>query len=219
VSILGGDELPQDEWGIDMVVTGSQKCLGLPPGLAILSISQELKEYITKNPPGTTVYFDLTRYFRFNEKLETPFTPALPLFYALNEALDLVLEEGLENRIRRHRITANAFYSSLESAGLEAFVDKKVRSNTVIAVSYPNGVNDARFRKKLEEDYGVVVAGGFGELKGKIFRIGNMGETNKRYVLATVSAILHVLSRMGVRVEARKAIETAYEKLGELSES
>lgn len=219
ISILGGDELRQDEWGIDMVVAGSQKCLALPPGLAILSVSEELREYIERDPPRTTVYFDLTKYFTFNKRLETPFTPALPLFYALDEALELILEEGVENRVRRHKVTAEAFYSSLEAAGLEPFVDREVRSNTVIAVSYPDGVDDVAFRKRLEKEHGVVVAGGFGELRGRIFRIGNMGETNGRYVLSTVTAILSVMLRMGVKVGVSEALELAYKKLEPLLES
>lgn len=213
MSILGGDHLPQDRWNIDLVIAGSQKCLALPPGISLLSVSNELKEYMMENPPTTTIYFDLTRYFKFNEKLEIPFTPAIPLFYALDEALTIILEEGLERRIERHRVTAKALYRGLEEAGVKPFVEERVRSNTVIAATYPSGISDAEFRRILNEEYGVVVAGGFGDLKGRIFRVGNMGETNARYVLHTLAAMILALLRLGHDVNYDRVLDAAYEEL------
>src|SRR3954468_4212637 len=121
VSILGGDELPVDKCNIDICVTASQKALAAPPGVAPISISDKAKKYLKSNPPPTQ-YFNLARYFKyFEENFETPFTPALPLFFAFNEALDIVLEEGLESRIKRHATCADAFYSSLGAIGFKPF--------------------------------------------------------------------------------------------------
>src|ERR671922_595480 len=106
VSILGGDELPVDNWNIDICVTASQKALAAPPGISPISISDRAKRYILSNSTPV-LYLNLKRYFKYYEdNFETPFTPALPLFYAFNEALDIVLEEGLDKRISRHRLCA-----------------------------------------------------------------------------------------------------------------
>ncbi|MGI0001952.1 MAG: pyridoxal-phosphate-dependent aminotransferase family protein, partial [Nitrososphaeraceae archaeon] len=111
VSILGGDELPVDKWGIDVCMTASQKALAAPPGVAPISISAKAKKQMIDSPPPTQ-YFNLKRYFKyFGDSGETPFTPALPLLFAYREALEMVLEEGLEKRVERHRRCANAFYT------------------------------------------------------------------------------------------------------------
>jgi aspartate aminotransferase-like enzyme len=216
VSILGGDELPQDKWGIDMVVTASQKCLAAPPGLALVSISEPLKKYVISNPPLST-YFNLAKYVEFNQKSETPFTPALPLFYALDEALSLVVEEGMDKRVARHRITAQAFYDSLSFVGLHPFVKEHVRSNVVVSVRYPEGMDDKAFRSTVEDSFGVVLAGGFGELKGKIFRIGNMGEVQRWHVLTTLNAIGGAMAAVGHVVDTGEMIKVAQERLRPLS--
>src|SRR5215217_116256 len=121
VSILGGDELPVDKWNIDICVTASQKALAAPPGVSPISISERAKRYILSNSTSI-LYLNLKRYFKYYEdNFETPFTPALPLFYAFNEALDIVLEEGLDKRVSRHRLCAEAFYSGLSALGLPPF--------------------------------------------------------------------------------------------------
>jgi aspartate aminotransferase-like enzyme len=216
ISILGGDELPQDKWNIDIVVAGSQKCLSMPPGLALLGVSERVRRYIQKNPPPTA-YFNIVRYIEYGEKGETPYTPSIPLFYALEEALEMVLEEGLNNRIRRHRVTAEAFYEGLMSIGLKPFVKPNARSNVVISIEYPSGVDDKTFREELDQKFGVVVAGGFGELRGKIFRIGNMGEVSRYHVLTTLNAIGAVLNLKGFKVDVEKMISIAENKLKALN--
>jgi aspartate aminotransferase-like enzyme len=216
ISILGGDELPQDKWNIDIVVAGSQKCLSMPPGLALLGVSERVRRYIQKNPPPTA-YFNIVRYIEYGERGETPYTPSIPLFYALEEALEMVLEEGLNNRIRRHRVTAEAFYEGLMSIGLKPFVKPNARSNVVISIEYPSGVDDKTFREELDQKFGVVVAGGFGELRGRIFRIGNMGEVSRYHVLTTLNAIGAVLNLKGFKVDVEKMISIAENKLKALN--
>lgn len=212
ISIFGGDDLPQDKWNIDIVIAGSQKCLSMPPGLALLGVSDKARKYIQSNTPPTA-YFNIARYIEYGERGETPYTPAIPLFYALEEALEIILEEGLHNRIRRHRVTAEAFYEGLISIGLKPFVKPNARSNVVISIEYPNGIDDKTFREELDQKFGVVIAGGFGELKGKIFRIGNMGEVSRYHVLTTLNAIGATLNLNGFNVDMEKMISIAEDKL------
>jgi len=212
ISVLGGDELPMDEWGIDVVIAGSQKALAMPPGLAFVSLNSFAKSMMNKKPP--TKYFDLSLYLEYMEKGETPFTPAIPLFYALDEALNLVLEEGLRRRIERHRKCADAFYSAFEAMDLTLFADRKYRSNTVIAVEYPMGVEDRKLRSLLEKKYDVVIAGSFGELEGKVFRVGSMGEVNEEIVLRTVTAISRSLNELGFSNDEKAAMEEVEKTFG-----
>src|ERR671930_767147 len=156
VSILGGDELPVDKWNIDICVTASQKALAAPPGVAPISINKRAKKYMQENPPPTQ-YLNLKRYFKYYEEhYETPFTPVLPLYYAFREALDIVLEEGLENRIKRHRICADAFYTGLSALGLTPFAKPDARSNMIIAVKYLPGLDDKKFRALLADEFKVL---------------------------------------------------------------
>ena len=214
VSILGGDELPVDDWNVDICVTASQKALAAPPGLAPISISSEAKKYMQDHPPPTQ-YLNLKRYFKYyEESYETPFTPAISLFYAFREALEIILEEGMKNRIDRHRKCADAIYAGLEKLGLRPFANEAARSNVVIAIKYLNGLEDKKFRQILSSQFRVLLAGGFGELKGKVFRIGCMGEVTSYHVMRTLSAIsstmeiLHV-GREGNGLSAAHNILTA----------
>jgi aspartate aminotransferase-like enzyme len=198
VSILGGDELPVDKWNVDICFTATQKALAAPPGIAPISVSKEAKKYMIENPPASQ-YLNLKRYFKYyNDSFETPFTPAVSLFYAYQEALNIIIEEGIQNRIERHRKCASAFYSGLEALGFTPFADANSRSNVVIAVNYLLGIDDKRFRELLSSKFKVLVAGGFGELKGKVFRVGCMGEVSSYHVMRTLSAISSSMSILGV---------------------
>jgi aspartate aminotransferase-like enzyme len=212
ISVLGGEKLPVDELGIDICIAGSQKCLAAPPGLVILSFSETSKKAIS-SAKARNQYFDVPRYFKFAEHAETPSTPAVSLFFALDEALKMTLEEGLENKIRRHAICASAFYSAFESMGLKAFATPEFRSNTVIGIMYPTGLNDLQFRTLLENDFGVVVAGGFGKLKGSMFRVGSMGIIDPATVVTTVGAISQSMSLSGYKIDSSKVVSAAIEKL------
>jgi len=198
VSILGGDELPVDKWNVDICFTATQKALAAPPGIAPISVSKEAKKYMIENPPASQ-YLNLKRYFKYyNDSFETPFTPAVSLFYAYQEALNIIIEEGIQNRIERHRKCASAFYSGLEALGFTPFADANSRSNVVIAVNYLPGIDDKRFRELLSSKFKVLVAGGFGELKGKVFRVGCMGEVSSYHVMRTLSAMSSSMSILGV---------------------
>lgn len=199
VSILGGDELPVDKWNVDVCFTATQKALAAPPGIAPISVSKEAKKYMIENPPPSQ-YLNLKRYFKYyNDSFETPFTPAISLFYAYQEALNIIIEEGMQNRISRHRKCANAFYSGLEALGFTPFADADSRSNVVIAVNYLPGIDDKKFRELLSTKFKVLLAGGFGELKGKVFRVGCMGEVSSYHVMRTLSAISSSMSILDVQ--------------------
>ncbi len=171
VSLLGGVDLPVDKWNIDVCMTASQKALAAPPGISPISISPRAKKYMIENPPPT-MYFNLARYFKYYEESKhTPFTPALPLLYAYREALRIILEEGLEARFKRHKICSDALYAGLSAIGLTPFAKEADRSISIIALNYLEGLDDKTFRNTLAQKFRVLVAGGFGNLKGKVFRV------------------------------------------------
>jgi len=216
VSLLGGVELPVDKWNIDVCMTGSQKALAAPPGISPISISPRAKKYMIENPPPT-MYFNLARYFKYYEESKhTPFTPALPLLYAYREALRIILEEGMDARIRRHKICSDALYSGLSAIGLTPFAKEEDRSITIIALNYLEGLEDNTFRNTLAKKFRVLVAGGFGNLKGKVFRVGCMGEVNRYHVMRTISAISSTLDMMGYKTNTVDALKAAEEKLKDL---
>jgi aspartate aminotransferase-like enzyme len=210
ISILGGDHMPVDEWNIDVCVTASQKCLASLPGLALLSVSDKAWETIEANP-SIPFYFNLIDYRRYLEKRrETPFTPSVPLFYALDEALTMIIEEGLENRVKRHLKCAEAFYSSTAAMGLASFTSERYRSPTVIAVKVPEGVDDGKVRDIMREDHGVIIAGSRAErLRGLIFRIGSMGIVSRAEVERTIDALGKSLLKVGWNAKLEEAMNAA----------
>ena len=215
VSILGGEEFHMDKWGVDVCVTGSQKAFAAPPGISPIAVSQKAKKHMIANPPPT-FYFNMARYFKYyDDTKETPFTPAIPLLYAYREALDIILEEGMEKRIQRHRICSDALYSGLSTMGLSPFAKQDARSTVVIALNYLEGLDDKTFRGTLSDKFRVLVAGGFGELKGKVFRVGCMGEVHRYHVMRTISAIASTLDMMGHKTNP-EALKVAEDKLKSL---
>ncbi len=210
ITSVGGDEVKMDEWGIDVAVVGSQKCIGAPPGLAAVAISKRAWDYYNE---GVPFYLDLKAYVKKAEENQTPYTPAVPLFLALAEALKIIEEEGLENRIKRHRKFSKAVRVWCENAGLELFPklnEVSNYSNTVTAMKMPENVTDKELRGTLQREYGITISGGQEHLKGKIFRIGTMGNITKRDVLVTLAAVEDVLLRKNA---IKPAIHTAMEVL------
>jgi len=207
VSILGGDELPVDKWNVDICVTASQKCLACPPGLALFSVSEKAWDVIKKT--RRPFYFDMMMMRSFSRKNETPFTPAVPLFYALDEALKIIHEEGLKNRFSRHSICSEAFYDAIEAMNLRPFPERTARSRTVIAFRRPEGIDGDAVRKSMDEKHGVVIAGGAGKLREKTLRIGCMGTISETETLLTVNALENVLIELGYNIERSSGLEAA----------
>lgn len=196
VSILGGVDIPTDKWQIDVHVTASQKCLACPPGLALVSVSQEgIKKYEYKKQPVTS-YFDLRSYIKFHIKKETPYTPAIPLFYALDASLRLIKEEGISNVFKRHETCANLFYSYASEIGLNPFPKSQFKSRTVIALRLPKQITASQVTERLSKEYNIEIATGFGKIKEEIIRIGCMGIINESMALYTLQGVEKVLSGM-----------------------
>jgi len=208
ISILGGDHLPVDDWGVDICVTGSQKCLACPPGLATISVSEKAWETMRKTR-ARPYYFDLVRIREHHSRKETPFTPALHLYYALDEALKVIKEEGLENRFKRHATCAKAFYTALEAMRLKPYPKKEARSNTVIAINVPAGVDGAKVMEAMKERYKVVIAGGLGKITKLIFRVGCMGTVSEAEILTTVNAFENALADLKYPVKIGAGVEAA----------
>jgi len=212
ISILGGDHLPVDEWDIDICVTGSQKCLACPPGLAMISVGKRAWETIERKTVKAPYYFDLASIRDYASRKETPFTPAISLYYALDEALKIIREEGLEKRYQRHAKCARAFYAGLEALGLKPYPAENVRSNTVIAVNLPSGVDGAKVREVMRERYKVVISGGLGKIRQLILRIGCMGIVSEAEVLTTINALENALAdlkhptKIGAGIEGARRI-------------
>ena len=215
VSAVGGEELRVDEWGIDAIAGASQKCLAAPPGVSFVALSSEAVNSLRERPD--TFYLDLHKYLRFAEKSETPFTPAVTLFYALRAALDRILRVGVDNWIADHAIRAQALYSSLEKLSLKPFVKPEFRSRTVLSFRLPGKVKVPALKRSLAFKYGIYVAGGLGHLKDEIIRVGNMGSLKLRDMISLVAAIGLELLGMGVKVsidEALSSLKDEVEKLG-----
>jgi len=214
ITSIGGDLVEADKWGVDVALVGSQKCLAAPAGLAAISVSTRAWERLAKNPP---YYLDLAAYRKSaaGKPMETPYTPAVPLFLALREACLIVEEEGIANRIARHQKMANAVRAAAKAWGLSLFpkLDAKHEySNTVTAISYPDGVKDDEMRAIIKK-MGIIIAGGQDHLKGKIFRIGSMGAVSAPEILATLAATQYALKKLGCKVQG-DGVQAAAEVLG-----
>jgi len=201
ITSIGGDLVDVDAWGVDVAFVGSQKCLAAPPGLSAISVSKRAWEQLSEKRP---YYLDLAAYRKSaaNSPMETPYTPAVPLFLALHEALAIVEREGLEKRIVRHRRLAEAVRAAVAAWGLPMFprLDPLHEySNTVTAVAIPDGVNEKVLRATVK-GFGIEIAGGQDQLKGRIFRIGHMGAVDAPEILATLSAVEFALGKAGWKV-------------------
>jgi aspartate aminotransferase-like enzyme len=193
ISAVAGIPEPIEAWGIDAVVAGSQKGLAAPPGLALVHLSDRAVHALR---PGT-FYLDLAAHLKSLEKNDTPWTPAVPLFLALREALLLLKEEGLEHRLERTHRLAEASRAAVDALGLELFPDRRYASDTVTAVKNPEGLGDPQLRKVLEREYNILLQGGQGALMGKIFRIGHMGIADWPDLLVTFAALERILGKAG----------------------
>lgn len=214
ITSIGGDEVRADEWGVDVAVVGSQKCLAAPPGLSAISVSSRAWERVTEPRP---FYLDLVAYRKSASaaQMETPYTPGVPLFLALREACLILEEEGLAGRIGRHHRMADSVRAAAGAWGLPLFprldADHSY-SNTATAISLPAGIADPEFRGTIRK-MGIEIAGGQDHLKGKIFRIGTMGAVGAPEILATIAAVQFALEKNGFRVKG-DGVMAAAEVLG-----
>ncbi|MBU4149795.1 MAG: alanine--glyoxylate aminotransferase family protein [Candidatus Omnitrophica bacterium] len=211
ISALGAAPLKTDEWGIDVVVSGSQKGLMIPPGLAFVSLSEKAWKLAEKSTLPK-FYFNLKAYKKSVEKNDTPYTPAVNLVIGLREALKLIKEEGIENLINRHRKNSKAVREAVKALGLELFAPDAY-SEAVTAVRVPEGVDGGKLVKTMRDKYGVAIAGGQAQLKGKIFRIATMGYITADDLKKGFETLETVLLELGYNFEKGVGIKTLEKNL------
>jgi aspartate aminotransferase-like enzyme len=199
ISGLGVVECRTDDWHVDICVTGSQKALMLPPGLAFVSVSDKAWAVIDKNTSAKVFYFDLKKYRDKLKEADTPFTPANTLVRALRVSLKKLREEGIENVWKRHSRMAAAARAGMQALGLELFAQQPADGLTVAKV--PAGIDGSALVNKLEKQYGLRLAGGQDTLKGMIIRLAHMGYIDQFDVLAAISGLELVLKEMGHKFE------------------
>ena len=198
ISGLGAVDLPQDEWGIDVVVSGSQKSLMTPPGLAFASVSERALAAADENP-GRRYYFDWAKTAKGQREqpANSPFTPAVTLWRALDVALEQIFEEGLEEVFERHAILARATRAGVEAMGLERFGPDDPDANVVTAARMPDSIDGAAVPKLMRDRLGITVAGGQGHLKGKIVRVAHCGYYGAFDIVVALTGLEMALRSLG----------------------
>lgn len=210
VSGVGGIEIKVDEWGVDMLCTASQKAFMLPPGLAMISVSDKAWEVVNNNK-SPRFYFSIPAFKKVYDKWNTAYTPSVSLFYGLDAALDMMLAEGLENVYKRHAILAKATRAAVKALGLKLLAEDRCASNVLTGVWGPENLGADDLRKIIKNNYGVTFAGGQGPIKGKILRIAHMGFCDKMDVIIAVSALEMGLAQAGYPVELGAGVKAAQE--------
>jgi aspartate aminotransferase-like enzyme len=211
VSGLGAVPLPQDEWGVDVVVAGSQKALMAPPGLAFTSANEAALERAAANP-GRRYYFDWARTVSGQRKdpPDSPFTPAVGLVKALDVALGMIEAEGLDQVFERHALLGRATREAAKALDLELLggaADEN--ANVVTAIALPEQIDGAKVPKLMRDSYGITIAGGQGKLKGKIARIAHCGYFGAFDIIVTISALEMTLRELGHEAEPAAGVAAA----------
>lgn len=218
VCSVGGEELRQDAWGVDVALTASQKALGTPPGLAVLALSANAMErYRARKQRVPSLYLDLGEWLPIMQAYEARkpayfATPAVNLVSALDVSLGQLLLEGMDVRVARHARMADAFRAGIAALGLSLVAQQGAQSSTISAIYFPAGVDGSLVPAIREE--GVVVAGGLlAAIKAQYFRVGHMGLTGASEILTTLAAIERALARVGAKVELGVAVAAAQRTL------
>jgi aspartate aminotransferase-like enzyme len=216
VSSLGAVPLEPDAWGIDTVVSGSQKALMTPPGLGFVTVSPAAWKLQAKST-SPRWYFDWARVRDAQAKLDAPYTPAVSLVVGLNVALGLLLDEGLEAAFERHAALGRACREGAKAMGLELFSPDDDRSAVVTAIRAPDGVDANEIVLALRERFGIQIIGGQGELRGKIFRVGHIGYFDVFDVTTALAGLELVLVDAGADIERGAAVTRALEAYTEVA--
>ena len=205
---IGAVDCKTDEWGLDVVMTGSQKGLMLPPGLAAISVSDKAwRAYERSTLPK--YYFDWAKYKKSLAKETTPFTPPVSLIIGLAEAVKMIREEGIENTIARHSRLAEATRRGCEALGLRLFAPPEGRGSAVTPVWVPEGVDGKAIVKVMKETHGVTIAGGQDNYAGRIIRIGHLGYFGNFDIIVTLAALEMTLASLGYEFERGAGIKAA----------
>lgn len=205
---IGAVECKTDEWGLDVVMTGSQKGLMLPPGLAACTVSEKAwRAYERSTLPK--YYLDWKKYSKSLDKDTTPFTPAVSLIIGLAKALEMIREEGIENTIARHSRLAEATRRGCEALGMKLFAPPEGRGSAVTPVWVPEGVDGKAIVKLMKDKYGVTIAGGQDDYAGRIFRVGHLGYFGDFDIIITLSALEMTLAELGYEFDRGAGIVAA----------
>jgi aspartate aminotransferase-like enzyme len=208
ISSLGAVPLETDAWGIDVVVSGSQKALMCPPGLAMASVAEHLWDRL---PPGRSFYFDWRRNRKAQQAFDAAFTPAVSLIRGLDVALGILLADGLEAGFERHVRLGRATRAGLKAMGLELFSPDDDSAAVVTAANVPDGIDGTELLRHLRDRHGVTLAPGQGHLKGKIFRIGHIGWFDVFDIASALAAVELALTELGAEIERGVAVPRAFE--------
>ena len=195
VTSLGACNIPMDEWGIDVIASGSQKGYMIPPGLSFVAMSQRAWEANAQSDLPK-FYLDLKQYLKTVNNNSNPFTPAINLYFALEAALTMMQKEGLNNIFTRHSRHQKATQEGIKAMGLTLFTEEGFGSPAITAVQ-PEDIDAESVRKLIKNDFDILLAGGQDHLKGKIFRIGHLGFVNDRDIISVISALESTLNKMG----------------------
>lgn len=196
ITSLGAINCPMDEWGIDVLVSGSQKGFMLPPGLAFIAISERAYK-VSEETLYPGFYFNWKSTKKSYDDDTTPWTPAVNLIVALDASLAMLQEEGLEKVLARHKNNANLLRDGIRKMGLKLFVeDESIASYAITSVLPPDGVSVPDIRKTLKEDYNIIVANGQNDLKDKIFRMGTLGFVSERDVLTALASLEATINKL-----------------------
>jgi len=214
ITSIGAVPFRMDDWGVDVAITGSQKALMLPPGLAFVALSDRAWDAVDKNKSTRDFYLDLKKYRKSIDDGDTPFTPANTLIEALGVSLRMIKTETLEGVWKRTHLVAEAFRQGVGALGMELFSQQP--ADSVTAVRYPAGVVDKDFRGQLKSRHNIHIAGGQGSMEGQIFRVNHMGYTDAYDALAAVAAIEHVLAAMKRHVTLGVGVAAAQKVLAQL---
>jgi len=208
---VGVFDLPMDAWGIDVLISGSQKALMLPPGLSFAALSDKAWKFVERsNLPK--FYFDFKKELKSAQKNQNSFTPAISLFVGLKESLRLIRKEGLEAVFRRHEKLAEATRAAAKALGLELYAPDSP-SNAVTAVKVPESIQGGKLKNLFFERFGITVAGGQDQAKGKIIRIAHLGYYERLDMVMVISALEMLLKEMGHKFELGAGVKAAEEIL------
>ena len=208
VSGLGAIPFRMDEWGVDVVASGSQKALMLPPGLGFAAVSPRAWQAAAK-AAMPRYYFDLSAARQMLEQGQTPFTPNTALIVALREALQLIHAEGPETVYQRHANLAGMARAGMEALGLELLADHQYASPVVTAVKMPQGLDSAWLVQAVADEHNILISGGQGELKGRIFRIAHVGWVGPQQIEQTLTAVAEALNQLGYPCATEAALAAA----------
>ncbi len=208
---IGVFNLPMDEWGIDVLISGSQKALMLPPGLAFAALSDKAWKAVERSDLPK-FYFDFKKELKSAQKNQNSFTPAISLLVGLRESLNLIRKEGLERVFQRHQKLAEATRAAVTALGLELYAPHSP-SNALTAVKVPEGIQGGKLKNLFFEKFGITVAGGQDQAKGKIIRIAHLGYYERLDMVMVISALEMLLKEMGYKFDLGAGLKAAEEIL------